>query len=124
MLTDSSRPEAYFDNSGNPPDVQAANQQDDFDSFVSSRDRMEDVPPSQYVSPDMVGYEDLNANGDWSNTADNGAVWTPRVASGWTPYRDGRWAWVEPWGWTWIDDEPWGCGRPGRRCHRVRFGQF
>jgi hypothetical protein len=99
---------AYFDNSGNPPDVQAANQQDDFDSFVSSRDRMEDVPPSQYVSPDMVGYEDLNANGDWSNTADNGAVWTPRVASGWTPYRDGRWAWVEPWGWTWIDDEPWG----------------
>src|SRR5271156_4471933 len=29
---------AYFDNSGNPPDVQDANQPDDFDSFVSSRD--------------------------------------------------------------------------------------
>ena len=99
---------AYFDNSGNPPDVQAANQPDDFDSFVSSRDRLEDVPPPQYVSPDMVGYEDLNANGDWRNTPDYGPVWTPRVAAGWTPYHEGHWAWVEPWGWTWVDDEPWG----------------
>ncbi|HMD99119.1 MAG TPA: DUF6600 domain-containing protein [Terriglobia bacterium] len=99
---------AYFDNSGNPPDVQAANQPDDFDSFVSSRDRLEDVPPPRYVSPNMVGYEDLNANGDWRDTPDYGPVWTPRVAAGWTPYHDGRWAWVEPWGWTWVDDESWG----------------
>jgi hypothetical protein len=99
---------AYFDNSGNPPDIQDANQPDDFDSFVSSRDLLEDVPPSRYVSPDMVGYEDLNANGDWHNTADYGPVWTPRVAAGWTPYHDGHWAWVEPWGWTWVDNEPWG----------------
>jgi hypothetical protein len=99
---------AYFDTTGNPPDVQDANQPDDFDSFVSSRDRQEDAPPPQYVSPDMVGYEDLNANGDWRNTSDNGPVWTPHVAAGWTPYHDGRWAWVEPWGWTWIDDAPWG----------------
>src|ERR1035441_771287 len=99
---------AYFDNSGDPPGVQDANRPDDFDSFVSSRDRLEDVPPPQYVSPDMAGYEDLNANGDWSNTPEYGAVWTPRVAAGWTPYHDGRWAWVDPWGWTWVDDEPWG----------------
>ena len=99
---------AYIDNSGNPPDVEDAASPDDFDSFVSNRDRMEDVPPPQYVSPDMVGYEDLNANGDWSNTPDYGPVWTPRVAAGWTPYHQGYWAWVEPWGWTWVDDEPWG----------------
>jgi hypothetical protein len=98
---------AYFDSSGNPPDVQDANQPDDFDSFISSRDRLEDVPPPQYVSPDMVGYEDLNANGDWGNTPD-GPVWTPRVAAGWTPYHDGYWAWVDPWGWTWVDAAPWG----------------
>ncbi len=98
---------AYFDDSGNPPDIQAVSQPDDFDAFVVTRDRMEDVPPPQYVSPDMVGYEDLNANGDWRNTAD-GPVWTPRVAAGWTPYHDGHWAWIEPWGWTWVDDEPWG----------------
>lgn len=99
---------AYFDNSGNPPDVQAANQPDDFDSYISSRDRLEDAPPPQYVSPDMIGYEDLNANGDWSTSSDYGPVWTPRVAAGWTPYRDGYWAWVEPWGWTWVDNESWG----------------
>src|SRR3984885_426927 len=98
---------AYFDSSGNPPDVQDANQPDDFDSFISSRDRLEDVPPPQYVSPDMVGYEDLNANGDWGNTPD-GPVWTPRVAAGWSPYHDGYWAWVDPWGWTWVDAAPWG----------------
>ncbi len=67
---------AYFDNSGNAPDVQAANQPDDFDSFVASRNRLEEVPPPQYVSPDMVGYEDLNANGDWRNTSEYGAVWS------------------------------------------------
>ena len=58
---------AYFDNSGNAPDIEALGQADDFDSFVVAGDRMEDVPPPQYVSPDMVGYEDLNANGDWRN---------------------------------------------------------
>lgn len=46
---------AYFDNSGNAPDIEALGQADDFDSFVVARDRMEDVPPPQYVSPDMVG---------------------------------------------------------------------
>jgi hypothetical protein len=99
---------AYIDNSGNPPDVQQANQPDDFDTFAYARDRMEDVPPPSYVSPDMVGYEDLNENGDWRDTPEYGPVWTPRVEAGWTPYHEGRWAWVEPWGWTWVDDEPWG----------------
>jgi len=99
---------AYFDNSGNPPDVQAANQPDEFDAFVTGRDRLENAPPPQYVSPDMVGYEDLDANGDWRNTPD-GPVWTPRAAAvGWTPYSDGYWAWVDPWGWTWVDNAPWG----------------
>jgi hypothetical protein len=99
---------AYFDNSGNLPDVQDAFRPDDFDSFVSERDQQEDVPPPQYVSPDMAGYEDLKANGDWQNSPDNGPVWYPRVDTGWTPYHDGYWAWVDPWGWTWVDSEPWG----------------
>src|SRR5580658_4750416 len=98
---------AYFDDSGSVPDIEALGQADDFDSFVVARDRMEDAPPPQYVSPDMVGYEDLNANGTWRNTPD-GPVWTPRVADGWTPYHDGHWVWIGPWGWTWVDDAPWG----------------
>jgi len=98
---------AYFDDSGSPPDISGAGPQDDFDGFFVARNRLEDVPPPRYVSPEMVGYEDLDANGDWRETPD-GPVWTPRVAVGWTPYHDGHWAWVAPWGWTWVDDAPWG----------------
>jgi len=57
----------------------------------------------------VIGYEDLDDNGEWRTTSDYGPVWVPRaVATGWAPYRYGHWAWVEPWGWTWIDDAPWG----------------
>jgi hypothetical protein len=98
---------AYFDNSGNPPDIEYLGPPDDFDGFIVSRDRIEDVPPPQYVSPDMVGYEDFIAYGAWRNTPE-GPVWFPRVAAGWIPYRTGNWAWISPWGWTWVDDEPWG----------------
>src|SRR4029077_11015724 len=58
---------------------------------------------------DVVGYQDLDANGTWRTDASYGNVWIPsRVAADWAPYRDGHWAWVDPWGWTWIDDAPWG----------------
>ena len=61
------------------------------------------------MSPDVVGYQDLDANGTWRADATYGNVWIPnRVAAGWAPYRDGHWAWVDPWGWTWVDDAPWG----------------
>ena len=98
---------AYFGADGNP-DVRDENPSDDFDNFAYSRDKLEDVPPPQYVSQDLAGYEDLNSYGSWTSASDYGPVWYPRVESGWTPYHSGRWAWVEPWGWTWVDDEPWG----------------
>ena len=83
---------------------------DDFDRWSSDRDRRFDNSPSaRYVSQDVVGYEDLDANGNWRVDPTYGSVWFPtRVSSGWAPYRDGHWAWVDPWGWTWIDDQPWG----------------
>ena len=57
----------------------------------------------------MVGYQDLDGNGNWRVDANYGNVWFPnRVAAGWAPYRDGHWAWIDPWGWTWVDDAPWG----------------
>jgi len=63
----------------------------------------------QYVSPDMIGADDLDQYGDWTASADYGEVWYPRgVAVGWIPYRNGHWAWVAPWGWTWVEAEPWG----------------
>ncbi len=82
---------------------------DDFDNWSDSRyRRYEDSRSARYVSPDVVGYEDLDDNGDWRPNPTYGNVWYPRVSEGWAPYRDGHWAWVDPWGWTWVDDEPWG----------------
>jgi hypothetical protein len=82
---------------------------DNFDNWSYGRDRRyEDSRSSRYVSHDVVGYEDLDDNGDWRPDSSYGNVWYPRVSPGWAPYREGHWAWIDPWGWTWVDDEPWG----------------
>ncbi|MEO8386044.1 MAG: DUF6600 domain-containing protein, partial [Betaproteobacteria bacterium] len=83
---------------------------DDFDRWSNDRERRyENSPSARYVSHDVLGYEDLDANGSWRQDATYGSVWFPsRVSAGWAPYRDGHWAWVDPWGWTWVDDAPWG----------------
>jgi hypothetical protein len=83
---------------------------DDFDEWSSGRDQTEDRSESaNYVSPEMTGYEDLDAYGSWSYQAGYGACWSPGgVAVDWAPYRFGHWVWVAPWGWTWVEDEPWG----------------
>src|SRR6476620_11442187 len=83
---------------------------DAFGRFVAERDRRYSSNVSvRYVSPEVVGYEDLDTYGTWSAQPTYGNVWFPRsVRSGWAPYREGHWAWIDPWGWTWVDDEPWG----------------
>jgi hypothetical protein len=88
----------------------ASRRDDDLDVWSRERERLSDNSPSaRYVSGDVVGYEDLDANGSWRQDPEYGDVWAPnRVASGWTPFRDGHWSWVDPWGWTWVDDAPWG----------------
>ena len=88
----------------------AAPRFDDFDRWSHERDRNYDTSVSaRYVSPNVVGAQDLDAHGSWRVDASYGNVWVPnRVAAGWAPYRDGHWAWVAPWGWTWVDDAPWG----------------
>jgi len=83
---------------------------DDFDRFCFSRDSSWDGSPSrQYVSEDVIGYEDLDNNGTWSDEPEYGNVWYPsNVAVGWTPYSYGSWGWVGSYGWTWVDSSPWG----------------
>ena len=83
---------------------------DEFERWGSDRDRRaESSASAQYVSRDLIGYEDLDANGAWRNEPGYGYVWAPsRVSADWTPYRDGHWTWIDPWGWTWVDDAPWG----------------
>lgn len=83
---------------------------DDFDQWASERDRQEDNSVSaQFVSREVIGYEQLDQYGAWETNAEYGAIWYPRhVAHNWSPYRDGNWVWVAPWGWTWVDRAPWG----------------
>jgi hypothetical protein len=83
---------------------------DAFDRWSSERDRRYDASVSaRYVSRDVVGHQDLDANGTWRVDAAYGHVWFPnQVATGWAPYRDGHWAWIHAWGWTWVDDALWG----------------
>jgi hypothetical protein len=84
---------------------------DEFDNWASQRDQRyaQSTTTRQYVSEEVVGYQDLDQYGDWQSDSDYGEVWYPsQVDVGWAPYRNGHWAYVGPWGWTWVDDLPWG----------------
>ena len=110
FLIDSRQPYRFMGTGLREYQQAAMPQFDEFDRWSSDRDRRYDTSISaRYVSPDVVGYQDLDSNGTWRVDATYGNVWFPnRVAVGWAPYRDGHWAWVHPWGWTWVDDAPWG----------------
>lgn len=90
--------------------AEAAPAPDGFDDWARVRDqRLNNSTSARYVSPGVVGYEDLDNYGYWRTVAPYGPVWVPStVAVGWAPYRYGHWAWIDPWGWTWVDDAPWG----------------
>ena len=81
---------------------------DGFDDWCRVRDKREGTVSAQYVAPGVVGYEDLDEYGTWSEVPEYGHIWRPRVSVGWAPYREGHWAYIDPWGWTWVDDAPWG----------------
>jgi len=91
-------------------DVEQIGGPDQFDSWSETRDHRHDYSRSaQYLSHDVVGYDDLDDNGDWRDDPNYGHVWFPnRVDAGWAPYHEGHWDWISPWGWTWVDDSSWG----------------
>ncbi|SCK31866.1 hypothetical protein VAR608DRAFT_2755 [Variovorax sp. HW608] len=82
----------------------------DFDRWVAERDRLDDQSVSaRYVPRDMLGYQQLDAYGDWQSDPTYGDVWYPRgVDASWAPYQYGQWVEIAPWGWTWVDAAPWG----------------
>jgi len=83
---------------------------DAFDAWTFERDRRAQAAQTTgYVSAQVVGADDLDQNGTWQPTPDEGYVWAPNsVAVGWAPYHDGHWLWISPWGWTWVDHAAWG----------------
>jgi hypothetical protein len=103
QITFRARSLAQVDRQESPP-------QDNFDRWAAERNRHEDQSVSaRFVPREVVGYQDLDAHGQWVQDAAYGAVWFPQgTPANWAPYRDGHWEWIGPWGWTWIDDAPWG----------------
>lgn len=91
-------------------DVEQIGGPDQFDTWAEGRDHRYDYSrSSQYLSHDVVGFDDLDDNGDWRDNPEYGHVWFPnRVDAGWAPYHEGHWDWISPWGWTWVDDSSWG----------------
>ena len=82
---------------------------DDWDRWSEHRDAaIQQAQSRQYVSPDIVGAEDLDNYGRWQNSPEYGNVWIPAVEPGWAPYRAGRWVWEDFYGWTWVSYDPWG----------------
>ena len=85
---------------------------DDLDDFDQVRERQYQntvAQESEYVSPDMIGGEDLASDGTWAPDPSYGVVWYPLgVREDWVPYHNGRWVYIQPWGWTWVESEPWG----------------
>jgi hypothetical protein len=90
-------------------DVQEQPPQDNFDRWAAERNRRDDQSvAARYIPREVVGYQLLDASGEWRRDDNYGPVWYPQaMPANWAPYRDGRWEWMEPWGWTWIDAAPW-----------------
>ena len=71
---------------------------DEFDTWCEGRDHRYDFSRSaQYLSRDVVGYDDLDDYGDWRDDSNYGHVWFPsQIAVGWAPYHEGHWDWISP----------------------------
>ncbi|HXR37876.1 MAG TPA: DUF6600 domain-containing protein [Terracidiphilus sp.] len=83
---------------------------DDLDNFSHQRDeQILQAMSYRYVSPEVPGAYELDANGDWMPGTPYGPIWFPRnVPYGWAPYHYGHWVNHAPWGWVWVEDESWG----------------
>ncbi|HWE86644.1 MAG TPA: DUF6600 domain-containing protein [Terracidiphilus sp.] len=82
---------------------------DQLDHFSQGRDQQIARSMSyRYLSPEIPGGDEMDANGDWMPASDYGAVWFPRVSADWAPYRQGHWIHRGTWGWVWVEDESWG----------------
>jgi len=68
---------------------------DSLDLWAQDRDRREDQSlAADYVSREMVGYQDLDGYGRWVSEPSYGMVWVPVVAANWAPYHYGYWNWM------------------------------
>jgi hypothetical protein len=83
---------------------------DDLDLWSQRRDQqILHAASYRYVSAEIPGADELDANGTWLPGTEYGAIWFPNnVPYGWAPYHYGHWVNHAPWGWVWVEDESWG----------------
>ena len=83
---------------------------DTFDDFNAKRDQtmVAALNASPNLNPDIAGYDNLGAYGQWQDVAGYGQAWVPDQSSSWSPYSNGSWTWEDGYGWTWVAAEPWG----------------
>ena len=81
----------------------------DSDTWNLTRDKALAGDASRNRLPALhYGLRDLDASGEWIDTAEFGLAWKPKMPEGWAPFRDGKWRWYEGLGFTWIAAESWG----------------
>jgi hypothetical protein len=79
------------------------------DTWSLTRDKLLAGDASRNRLPGFhYGLRDLDASGEWIDTAEFGIAWKPKTPGGWVPFRDGKWQWYEGLGYTWIGAESWG----------------
>jgi hypothetical protein len=85
--------------------------EDSFDDFNVKRDQtmVAAINASPNLNPDIAGYDNLGAYGQWQDVPGYGQSWIPDDQSqNWSPYGNGNWTWGDGYGWTYVGSEPWG----------------
>jgi hypothetical protein len=80
----------------------------ELDEWSQQRDKAEAGSPSAGHVLGRYGLVDLDAEGEWVQTDDLGAVWKPKQPEGWYPFQQGRWRWYDSLGYTWVSADKWG----------------
>ena len=82
----------------------------DRDQAITSAEASSTAATNSMPNNNNPAWSDLNQNGAWYNTPDQGYVWSPYDASnpGWDPYGNGSWVDEPSYGYVWVSSNPWG----------------
>ena len=82
----------------------------DRDQAITTAEASSTAATNSMPNNNNPAWSDLNQNGAWYNTPDQGYVWSPYDASnpGWDPYGNGSWVDEPSYGYVWVSGNPWG----------------
>jgi len=82
----------------------------DRDQAITSAEASTTAATNSMPNSNNPAWSDLNNNGTWYNTPNDGYVWSPYDASnpGWDPYGNGYWVNEPGYGYIWAEAASWG----------------